>query len=186
MSIYTRGGDKGKTALANGKRVAKINCLIEIFGNLDELNSLLGICLNLTKSKEAKLIIPKLQNSIFSLGSQIAKARPGTFQEVTGYAVKELEIYIDRVEKNLRKINKFILPGGSLSAAFLHLARAVCRRAERTLVETIKTPKKDEKYLIPFLNRMSDLLFVLARLENKTKKTKEIYWNDVKKSTFSG
>lgn len=181
MRIYTRTGDKGQTSLANGKRVSKTNCLVEIFGNLDELNSLLGICLNLVKSKEAKIIIPKFQNYIFSLGSQIALARPGTFEEITGENVKELEIYIDRVEKKLPRLKNFVLPGGTPSAAFLHLARAVCRRAERTVVTTIKPKLNNQKNLIPFINRVSDLLFVLARLENKLAKGKEIYWNRAKK-----
>lgn len=178
MRIYTRTGDKGQTSLANGQRVPKTDCLIEIFGNLDELNSLFGICLNQVKSSEAKVIIPKLQSYIFSLGSQIAKARPNTFQKITAKEVKELEVYIDRVENKLSNINKFILPGGSTSAAFLHLARSVCRRAERTVVATIKAKDPDQNNLIPFINRVSDLLFVLARLENKLSKNKEIYWND--------
>lgn len=177
MSIYTRTGDKGKTSLANGKRVYKTDCLVEIFGNLDELNSLLGLCLNLVKSNESKLIIPKLQSYIFSLGSQIAQARPGTFEEITNEEIKKLELYIDRVEKKLPKLRNFILPGGCASAAYLHLARSVCRRAERSVVATIKPKHRDQENFIPFINRVSDLLFVLARLENKISKNKEIYWN---------
>lgn len=181
MTIYTRGGDKGKTSLANGKRVAKSNCLVAIFGDLDELNSLLGVCLNLVKTKHSKGVIARLQNYIFSLGSQVARARPGSFQEITAKEVRELELEIDSVEAQLGKINKFILPGGAPSAAFLHLARSVCRRAERSLIESVKNPKKNGQYLIPFVNRMSDLLFVLARFENKNLFSKEIYWNDGKK-----
>lgn len=177
MPIYTRTGDKGKTSLANGQRVSKTDCLVEVFGDLDEFNSLLGVCLNYAKTPQVKVIFPFLQDRVFNLGSHIAGAKKGTFREITKMDVFKLEKEIDRVESKLPKLRNFIIPGGSLSGAFIHLARTVCRRVERHLVKGVFPSKKYDPVVYAFINRTSDLLFVLARLENKNAQITEKYWN---------
>lgn len=139
MKIYTKTGDKGKTSLASGKRVFKNDPRIEAYGNLDELNSLIGIVRALKISKKTDGILEKIQRDIFS------PEKDTVF----------LEKSIDEISASLPPLRNFILPTGSLAGSFLHLARAVCRRAERKLIPS------------PYLNRLSDLLFVLARFENK-------------------
>ncbi len=180
MKIYTRAGDQGQTSLGSGKRIKKSECLLEVLGSLDELNCLLGLCLNFAKTKEAQKNLPKIQRQIFCLGAEISGSPLKSFEPIGERDVKFLENQIDRIEAKLVKLRNFILPGGSTGSGFLHLSRAVCRRAERNLVEHLwrfhESQKSSSQSLIPFINRLSDYLFVLARFENQTTKHKEALW----------
>lgn len=177
MRIYTRTGDKGETSLGGGKRVAKNDCRIEVLGNLDELNACLGLALTLVRSIEAKKSIPALQNILFNLGAQLVGASAKNFEELSSNKVKKLEGEIDKLSAKLPTLQNFILPGGAKASACLHLARAVCRRAERSLVEAAaRLNLGKESPVIAFLNRLSSYLFVLARWENKKSKRKDKTW----------
>ena len=176
MPIYTRTGDKGQTSLANGQRVKKTDCLVEIFGNLDELNCLLGIAQNFVKTRQAKSTLPHIQNLLFNVGAQIAQAPKRSFRAVIQKDVDDLERGINKIETRLTPLKNFILPGGLKSASFLHLSRAVCRRVERSLIKDLNPKQIVNPNLLPFINRLSDYLFVLARLENKKISAKEVLW----------
>ena len=170
--IYTKTGDKGETGLAGGVRVGKDSDRIEAYGTVDELNSVLGIVRSFFKEiKDTELfrqIDPrfyKIQNILFVVGADLATAPGKTYPNrvvVQEKQVTELENWIDEWQKDLKPLPEFILPGGGRIAALLHLARTVCRRAERI---TIRLSRKEEvrPEVIRYLNRLSDTLFVLAR-----------------------
>lgn len=180
MTIYTKTGDQGKTSLGNSKRIGKENCLISTLGDLDELNCLLGLSINFVKNKEIRKSLATLQNLIFSIGAEIALGSLPSrrdFHRLSGEDVLNIEKGIERIEKQLSTLRAFILPGGSKGAACLHLARAVCRRGERSIVELYNLGKIKNKTILPFMNRLSDFLFVLARVENKRAKKPDVLWN---------
>ncbi len=180
MSIYTKTGDNGKTSLRNGERVGKESCLISALGDLDELNCLLGLSIKFIKNKEVNKYLTTLQNLIFNIGAEIAigkRATRGNFHHLGEENISNLEKNIDRIEKQLSPLKAFILPGGSKGASLLHLARAVCRRGERNIVELYNLEKIKNKAILPFMNRLSDFLFVLARMENKRTKNPDVAWN---------
>ncbi|MDD2655157.1 MAG: cob(I)yrinic acid a,c-diamide adenosyltransferase [Candidatus ainarchaeum sp.] len=167
MGIYTRTGDTGETAAHAGRRVRKDDSLVEAYGSLDELNSFLGLALAFSPSKGTQAILKKVQKGIFDIGASIFSG-----EVPVGEAdVKTLEKDIDVVEERLKPLKHFIIPGGVKEAALLHCARTICRRAERRLVSA-----KADKMLIKYLNRLSDLLFVLARLENAKQGMGEEIW----------
>lgn len=186
MKIYTKTGDRGETSLGNGQRVKKSDPRIWLGGEIDELNSILGVASSFVKSKETFKILENIQRDIFIIGTIISGSNSTvlfaeklclhrTVENTHAYLSKrvtEFEKTIDFLDKNLIPLRNFILPGGTAGASFLHLARSVCRRAERRLVEA---EEKDSGILI-YLNRLSDLLFILARNENRLNKTKEIIW----------
>ena len=158
-SIYTKTGDDGTTGLANGKRIDKSSIRVEVMGNIDELNSLLGVIEASDIPNDVSGYLLNIQHRLFDIGGEIAT--PGN--AVTSPAcVERLEELIDNYNEDLPALKEFILPGGSLSASICHLARSVCRRCERSLVAMSR-----EEYLNPetlhYINRLSDLLFVLAR-----------------------
>lgn len=180
MSIYTKTGDKGKTSLGNGERVGKEDCLVSALGDLDELNCLLGLSLNFVENKEVRKSLTALQNLIFNIGAEISEGGQPShreFHHLCEEDILNLEKSIDGVEKQLSPLRAFILPGGSLGTSFLHLARAVCRRGERNIVELYNSGKIKNKVILPFTNRLSDFLFVLARMENKRAKNPDVLWN---------
>ena len=180
VGIYTKTGDQGKTSLGNGERVGKENCLISALGDLDELNCLLGLSINFIKNRETRKSLANLQNLIFNIGAEIAMGNLPSrrkFHHLSGEDVLNMEKGIDIVEKQLSELKAFILPGGSKGASSLHLARAVCRRGERTIVELHNSGKIKNKALLPFMNRLSDFLFVLARMENKGTKNPDVLWH---------
>jgi len=161
VPIYTKTGDKGITGLPGGKRLAKSNALFAILGTIDELNAHLGFAGSLK-------IVKQIQKELFELGASIAGG-----SKFAG-DVTELEKHIDVIDKKLPPLRNFILPGGTLEASHLHLARTVCRRLERLLA---KTPQKYiKKGILKYVNRLSDLLFVLARNANYTSKVSDIIW----------
>ena len=175
--IYTRAGDKGKTGLVNGKRVSKDNIRIKAYGTVDELNSILGV-LNIQANATLKKIISEIQNDLFDLGADLAtpiQQRPKYKPlRITKNQVLRIEKTIDKYNSKLTPLNSFILPGGTITAAFLHNARTVTRRAETQMVSLTKTENVNEE-AIKYINRLSDLFFVLSRVENKNGK-KDILW----------
>lgn len=161
--IYTRTGDQGTTALANGQRVAKTHPRIEALGTVDELNSLLGVLIaDLEPNHPLIADLTPLQHDLFDLGGELAVADEA-YQVITEAVVEGLEVLLDRLNEKLPPLKEFILPGGSRVAAHCQLARSICRRAERRMVEL-----GHEEYINPqgaaYLNRLSDLLFVAARM----------------------
>ena len=179
--VYTKTGDKGTTALAGGKRIAKTSQRIEAIGEVDELNSFLGFAAaSLTDDfKELQDKIIRIQNELFNLGAQLSvlaeDRRPNTplLQESN---IKTLEDEIDRMNANLPKLLSFILPGGGEISTRFHLARAVCRRAERAIVNLSENEKLDGTE-IPYLNRLSDWLFVTARYVAQQLQVEEKLWH---------
>lgn len=168
--IYTKTGDKGETSLGDGSRVSKDSLRIEAVGCVDELNSFLGLALvYVNKNKELEKIavgIERIQNEVFKINSILALA--SSLEEVTMDAVKKLEQEIDAMNALLPPVDKFILPGGDEISAFLHVVRAVCRRAERNLIRLTKIDKLAE-FVIPYFNRLSDWLFVATRFTEGVK-----------------
>ncbi|MDA0987324.1 MAG: cob(I)yrinic acid a,c-diamide adenosyltransferase [Bacteroidetes bacterium] len=178
MKIYTKTGDKGETSLFGGKRVSKNSLRIDCYGTVDELNSFIGIICSNKPSKKISLLLNVIQNELFIIGADLATpndAKTKSFQKISNKNIKNLENYIDNLELKLPKLKNFILPGGSVVGSSLHYARTVCRSAERKVVALSKLELID-KLLIVYLNRLSDLLFVMARYENKENKKSEINW----------
>ena len=170
--IYTRTGDDGTTGLADGSRVAKDDVRVEAYGTLDELNSVLGVLLAEPLPKDVAEALRPIQHELFDLGSEFCL--PG-YSAITAGHVKQLETALDRFNEALPPLKEFILPGGSRAAALCHLARTVCRRAERRAWTLHKQyPQNPES--IKYLNRLSDLLFVLARVIARQDETQEIQW----------
>lgn len=177
MPIYTRTGDKGKTSLFGGKRVLKSDDRVETYGTIDELNSLLGVVVANIETKNKKLAhdLEAIQNDLFDIGSYLANptSRPVNRLEKR---IKEFENAIDVMTSKMPELHNFILPGGGRVGASLHQARTVCRRAERRLVGL--TQKEDiDQHVITYVNRLSDLLFTMARSVNHKEKKKETIWS---------
>jgi cob(I)alamin adenosyltransferase len=179
MAIYTRTGDKGKTSLFNGQRVFKSDLRMDTCGAVDELNSIIGAVLSikyLVLSIKKELI--RVQNDLLDIGSALAKPSVSSQKlEVSSLVkrVKEFENFIDQMTAQIPKLSNFILPGGGKTGAALHLARAVCRRAERRVVALNRKQELDDSILVYF-NRLSDLLFTMARFANFKEKKKEMIW----------
>ena len=162
MRQISRGtGDKGSTALADGSRVSKGDKRVEAYGTLDELNSFLGLFLSIHKNA----IVKRIQKEIFLLGTDISTPLSKKQVRITDGHIERLNEEIEELEKSLPKLKRFILPGGSEAAALLHIARAVSRRAERSLAELHERGEINPKAFV-YLNRLSGLLFELARKVN--------------------
>jgi cob(I)alamin adenosyltransferase len=179
MKIYTKTGDQGDTGLFGGPRVRKDDPRIEAYGTVDELNSVLGLARAAELPQGVDELISRIQSELFSIGAELATPDPaahGTNLIGTKH-VAALEAAIDHHEQDLPPLRQFILPGGTQSAAFLHFARTVCRRAERRLVSLMAAPGQTiSEQVIIYLNRLSDLLFVLARDVNHRAGEGEIGW----------
>jgi cob(I)alamin adenosyltransferase len=168
--IYTKSGDAGETGLGDGARVPKDAPRVMAIGEVDELNAVLGLVLATCPDCPESALLRSIQNDLFDVGADLcipntANEEPGKALRVTPAQTERLEQAIDRLNANLAPLNSFILPGGSPAAARLHLARTVCRRAERAVVTLMHTEKMNPQVLI-YLNRLSDFLFVLARVAN--------------------
>jgi cob(I)alamin adenosyltransferase len=178
LRIYTRSGDKGETTLFGGKRVPKDETRVEAYGTVDELNSHLGFCLLSMKNQSSVNLIDRIQRDLFAIGAMLASPDKSQLDEkskLTESSVDYLERNIDNIEKQLQPIQAFILPGGSEPAARFHVARAVCRRAERKVVALLRKEEVDP-VIVKYLNRLSSLLFVLARYENKLAGKTDTFW----------
>lgn len=172
-SIYTKTGDDGSTGLANGDRVDKSNIRIEVMGNIDELNCLIGVIEASDIPNDISGYLLNIQHRLFDIGGEIAT--PGNATNAPENT-ERLEELIDAYNEDLPALKEFVLPGGSLSASLCHMARSVCRRCERSFVELSHSEYVNPESL-RYINRLSDLLFVLARTLNQGKKGKEILWD---------
>ena len=170
--IFTRGGDKGSTGLGDGSKTSKFSDRIVALGAIDELNSMIGLMLTESLPPKINKILTVVQHHLFKLGGEISM--PG-HKIILKNDVLELEEIITSYNKDLPPLKEFILPGGSRAAAFCHMARTICRRSEQAI---FKLNAKDpiNAYSLQFINRLSDLLFVLARVINKHKKVKDVFW----------
>lgn len=178
VKIYTKTGDSGNTSLFGGKKVPKSALRLEAYGTVDELNSLLGVCRSLITAGDIDTFLKRIQSDLFRLGAELASAEtapPGMFRPVTDEDIRALETEIDRIDPLLAPLKQFILPGGTQGAAMLHVARSVCRRAER-LVVSLSESEKVRGMIVVYLNRLSDLLFVLARWTNARENRDEERW----------
>ena len=165
MKIYTKGGDKGKTSLLGGKRVSKSDMRIEAYGTVDELNANIGLLKDYDISNDYKHSLLKIQNDLFKMGSILACEVDPEGYNLSGIEdsdIIEIEKLIDEMENTLPVLKNFILPGGDLAVSQCHIARCVCRRAERLIV-LLNEEEKIDDVIIRYLNRLSDFLFVLAR-----------------------
>jgi len=192
MRIYTKLGDKGNTSLLGGAVVPKSDPRLEAYGSVDELNAALGIVLasselqgqlgcrscrsnfNISEKKDLAESIRKIQNDLFVIGAELS-SKGAKAKQIRPGRISEIEAEIDRMEAELPPLHHFIIPGGSKTASLLHLARTVCRRAERTIV-ALSLKEKVNPDVIIYMNRAGDLLFILARYENYQKKVPETIW----------
>jgi cob(I)alamin adenosyltransferase len=164
--IYTGGGDRGETSLGDGTRVPKLDCRIAAFGAVDELNSHIGLALAAEVPEEVRLVLVRIQNELFDLGADLSVPFGVADRlRITSDQISQLEHDCDRFNAELSDLTSFVLPGGSDAAARLHVARAVCRRAEREGLEAAEELEINQLALV-YLNRLSDLLFILARTAN--------------------
>lgn len=175
-TIYSKKGDQGNTSLASMTKISKATVRLEVFGTIDELNSNLGFVCGLTCEERTKEILQIIQYQLFSLGSDLAYedgTHPAPLKRIDLNHIEMLETFIDEIDSQIAPLREFILPGGSLSGSQLHISRTVCRRAERNLVRFLQNDSCNPA-ILPYLNRLSDLLFVLARYENHCQKIKDI------------
>ncbi len=182
MKIYTRTGDAGETHLFGGERVSKADPRVEAYGTIDELNSVLGLVrAKLPHDHELQDVLAAAQKSLFAVGAELATARPqdprltARVPRLGPSDVEAVERCIDRLEANLEPLRTFVLPGGTEAGALLHVARAVCRRAERRVVALARQAAVSPQVL-SYLNRLSDLLFVCGRWVNRQAGTPEAPW----------
>lgn len=163
MQIYTKTGDSGETSLYDGKRVKKDDIRVESYGTIDELNSMLGLARNFVEDKEIIEIIYGIQRELFNIAGELATENRETFKsKVSEEQIKYLEEMIDHYLEKIPKVNKFIIPGTNKASASLHVARTICRRAERRIL-TLKKEEYVSDILIKYVNRLSDAIYALAR-----------------------
>jgi cob(I)alamin adenosyltransferase len=179
VKIYTKTGDTGETSLFDKSRVSKADARVDAYGEIDELNACLGAARAARLDADLTGVLEQIQRELFAVGARLAdpssKIAPRVEKvSVTDAEVTQLELMIDRLEEQLPPLRHFILPGGSNAGALLHLARTVCRRAERRVVSL--GPGAVEPVIIVYLNRLSDLLFVMARVANQRAGTEEVEW----------
>ena len=182
MKIYTKTGDTGTTGLFGGGRVPKSHYRVEAYGTVDELNAYIGMVRDHTTEAPRKALLIEIQNHLFSIGAQLATATEGGKAKIPKLSeedIIQLENEIDRMEESLPVMKHFILPGGHVSVSFCHIARCVCRRAERLIVG-LDQKEPVNPLLIKYMNRLSDFLFVLSRKISQEEKAEEIPWNPSK------
>jgi cob(I)alamin adenosyltransferase len=177
--IYTKTGDSGITGLGGGRRVAKDSPRVRAYGTVDELNSAIGVALSLGLSDRLVTELATIQNELFDLGSDLCwpadDDRRGRIPTVQPHHVERLERLIDELNEVVGPLTNFLLPGGSPGAAALHVARTICRRAEREAI-TLAHDDAIGELVLPYLNRLSDALFVMARYENHERGVDEPLW----------
>ena len=182
MKIYTRRGDAGKTDLFGGERVGKDALRVAAYGDVDELNATVGVAIAAGSDPALAAELATIQSALFDLGASLATPDPAHRRKASIAGIEDaditaLEALIDRLEAGLSPLATFILPGGTPAAAAFHVARTVCRRAERAVVRLAATPGESvEENATRYLNRLSDLLFVIARHENARAGVKDVAW----------
>lgn len=183
MKIYTKTGDEGTTGLFGGKRVTKSSPRISAYGEVDELNAVLGVVVAHSSQTLVQSTLRQIQNHLFILGAQLASPNSDPkIERITASHIDFLERQIDVMTESLPPLTHFILPGGSKTAAHLHLARTVCRRAERSVVYLSSLPEEPvDSWVMMYINRLSDFLFVFSRLINHVEKIQDIEWVPQKK-----
>lgn len=172
--IYTRTGDDGTTGLGDGKRTPKDSLRIHVIGEVDELNSHIGVLLTESLPQPIHICLTQIQHQLFDLGGELCMPGSG-YTGITDEHVSQLESVLDTLNEPLPPLKEFILPGGSRAAAFCHVARAVCRRVERNLISLAKTETVSPASL-KHLNRLSDLLFVMCRVINLYHEQSDVLW----------
>ncbi|HEY0590264.1 MAG TPA: cob(I)yrinic acid a,c-diamide adenosyltransferase [Thermoanaerobaculia bacterium] len=175
MKIYTRGGDTGETSLLGPDRVRKNDARIEAYGTVDELNSLIGVARASWPGSPLEPQLAAIQSDLFDVGAFLAASGRG-FTTVSRHRIEALEHGIDAMEEELKPLRSFILPGGAPAAAQLHLARTVCRRAERRVV-ALDRDDDEFRVSVAYLNRLSDFLFVAARFANHKLGVEDVPWH---------
>jgi len=175
VKIYTRTGDRGETSLFGGARVPKNDARIEAYGTIDELNSHLGVARTTWPDSPIDAQLLDVQRDLFEIGAHLASPGTSRFAGVETARIEELERSIDAMEEELTPLKSFILPGGTPAAAQLHVARTVCRRAER-LVVALHDDDPATQSSIAYLNRLSDFLFVAARFANRRHGVEDVPW----------
>jgi cob(I)alamin adenosyltransferase len=181
MKIYTRTGDEGETGLFGGGRVPKDHPRVAAYGDVDELSAAIGIVRAADPVAFFDPLLESIQRDLFAIGGQLAAPDPSRVAKALEKAqlspsrVTELEQIIDQCETELQPLRSFILPGGSSKAAVLHLARTICRRAERSVVHLSHNSQVPDLFIV-YLNRLSDLLFTLARLANRRAGVEDVVW----------
>lgn len=178
MKIYTKTGDSGQTGLFRGGRVPKHDLRVHAYGNVDELNALIGVLLPEIQNSEIHQILSGIQHDLFEVGADLAtppQVQEDTRMRIPSTKIEDLEKAIDHFEERLPELQNFILPGGSKGGGLLHYARTVCRRAERS-VTRLQAEQSISPEIVRYLNRLSDLLFVMARAENQKAGVPEVIW----------
>lgn len=178
MKIYTKTGDDGTTGLFGGGRVHKHHPVIETYGTVDELNSLLGVVQTLAPQEPIRGWIHRIQNELFNVGADLSlpiEQNHSLIERISANYTLRLEAEIDEMEAQLKPLEAFILPGGSKVSAYLHLARTVCRRAERAC-DTTQSTSPINPEILRYLNRLSDWLFCLARFANQLEHIEDVKW----------
>jgi len=180
MKIYTKTGDKGITSLIGGTKVSKAHLRIEAYGTVDELNSYIGLCKDLLTDKNSTAILHEVQDRLFTIGSALAcdpeKETKMKIPDLKEEDITLLEKEIDKMDEILPSMKSFILPGGHPTVSHLHIARCICRRAERCCVRLEAESSEVEPIITKYLNRLSDYLFVLARYAGHLLNVAELPW----------
>jgi cob(I)alamin adenosyltransferase len=179
--VYTRAGDKGETSLVGGARVSKASLRVEAYGEVDELNSVIGLARARTQDQEISETLGVIQNDLFTLGADLASPSEIDVPRIDASFVERIEEWADRFLEQTKPLREFILPGGSEAGATLHLARTVARRAERRVVALSENEQLNPE-TIAYLNRLSDLLFIIARVVNHRADVQETMTNFSKRS----
>ena len=178
MKVYTRKGDTGETSLIGGTRVKKYHVRIEAYGTVDELNSFIGLIRDTAEASDQDGLLVDIQNRLFTVGSDLASDPESSrmkVPELQAADIEALEKAIDSMDEQLAPLKNFILPGGDLAASYCHVARCVCRRAERRVIDLNDQAEVDPK-IMEYLNRLSDYLFVLARYFTMLHGGEETLW----------
>lgn len=178
MKIYTKTGDQGSTSLFGGKRVSKADLRIDTYGTVDELNSWIGVLRDQSVNQLRKEILVEIQDRLFTIGSILATEPENTKVKIPSLAESDIELLenkMDAMDAVLPPMRFFVLPGGNASVSFGHVARTVCRRAERLIIALSETEKVDP-LVIKYMNRLSDYLFVLCRIMTQELKAEETPW----------
>ena len=180
LKIYTKTGDKGLTSLIGGTRVSKSHIRIDSYGTIDELNSFLGLCIDSINDEKSKTVLKEIQDRLFTIGSSLAcdpdKEPLMKLPDLKDTDINFLEKEIDGMNEVLPVMKSFILPGGSVAVSHIHIARCVCRRAERICVAMQENELFIDVKVVQYINRLSDYLFILARYIAHISKVEEIPW----------